>query len=213
MRLLVLRHGASTWNSEHRWQGWGDPPLSKEGMAQAAAAAVALSEITAIAKVVSSDLARARMTAEVIAGALQAPVFLEPLLRERNIGLWTGRASAEIETQWPGQIETYRTNPLMAFPEGEETEGFVERARSTLVRLAQEPPKEAVAVVVTHNGLIRCVNAMLGEVDQAVRNLSGCWLGVADDARLRVRGWVELLPTSAPGATADHAVQMRSNAS
>ena len=120
MRLLVLRHGTSTWNSEDRWQGWGDPPLSKAGLAQAAAAAVALRAIATIAEVVSSDLERARMTAEVIASAVEAPLFLEPSLRERNIGLWTGRSSAEIEAQSPGQIETYCANPLMAFPAGED---------------------------------------------------------------------------------------------
>ena len=200
MRLLVLRHGASTWNSEDRWQGWGDPPLSKEGLAQAAAAAAALRDMATIAKVISSDLARARMTAEVIASAVEAPLFLEPFLRERNIGLWTGRTSAEIEAQWPGQIETYGANPLTAFPGGEEAKDFLERATSTLARLADEAPDEAVAVVVTHGGLIRCVNAMLGEVDRPVRNLSGCWLGVADDSQLCVGGWVALLPTGALGS-------------
>ncbi len=141
------------------------------------------------------------MTAEVIASAVEAPLFLEPSLRERNIGLWTGRTSAEIEAVWPGQIQNYGANPLMAFPEGEEAKDFTERAESTLVRLAEEAPEDAVAVVVTHGGLIRSLNAILGEVDRPVHNLSGYWLAVGDDARLRIANWVALLADSASGTS------------
>src|SRR5438477_227563 len=34
-RLLLLRHGESTWNAEHRWQGWLDAPLTPAGLARA----------------------------------------------------------------------------------------------------------------------------------------------------------------------------------
>ena len=63
-RVLLIRHGQSTWNADGRWQGWADPSLSPEGRTQAEAAAVALGAAgEQFAGVVSSDLARARETA------------------------------------------------------------------------------------------------------------------------------------------------------
>src|SRR5919107_550504 len=63
-RLLLVRHGESTWNATGRWQGWADPPLSDLGRAQAEAAAPAAAPVDAV---VSSDLRRARETAELMA--------------------------------------------------------------------------------------------------------------------------------------------------
>lgn len=63
-RILLLRHGQSTWNAESRWQGWADAPLSEEGLAQARE----MGELLAaggpqFTRVVSSDLARSADTA------------------------------------------------------------------------------------------------------------------------------------------------------
>ena len=65
--LLVVRHGQSTWNADGRWQGRADPPLTALGEAQAADAAL---HVGAIDEVWSSDLERARRTAEIVAAAL-----------------------------------------------------------------------------------------------------------------------------------------------
>ena len=99
MRVLLIRHGRSTWNAERRWQGWADPPLSPRGIAQAEAAAAALKDV-AIQVVVSSDLVRARSTAEIIARAAGVGVSIEPALRERDVGLCSGLTADEIEARW-----------------------------------------------------------------------------------------------------------------
>src|SRR5512141_227894 len=75
-RLLLLRHGESTWNAEHRWQGWLDPPLSPKGEAQAAARARTLAhEMFAPRVIYTSDLERAARTAEIIAAHVESPVI------------------------------------------------------------------------------------------------------------------------------------------
>jgi len=83
-RLLLVRHGQSTWNAEERWQGHADPPLSDLGERQARAAAPSVVAIGATV-VVSSDLTRARQTAELLAPPTLTPV-VEPSVRERDVG-------------------------------------------------------------------------------------------------------------------------------
>lgn len=101
-RLLLIRHGQSEWNADGRWQGQADPPLTDLGRAQARHAARSLGVVDAI---VASDLQRAAETAAIIAEELGVgPLVLEPGLRERDAGEWSGLTRAEIERDWPGYL-------------------------------------------------------------------------------------------------------------
>ena len=75
-RLLLIRHGQTTYNATGRMQGHLDTELSEVGYAQARAAADLLEDkdITAI---VASDLTRARTTAEIIGERLGIPVDVD----------------------------------------------------------------------------------------------------------------------------------------
>jgi probable phosphoglycerate mutase len=88
-RVLLVRHGETAWNAVERIQGHEDVPLSARGREQAAALAARLAR-EGVARVVSSDLARARETAEVVAAAARAPLVLDPRLREQRMGAWQG---------------------------------------------------------------------------------------------------------------------------
>ena len=102
-RVLLIRHGQSEWNADGRWQGQADPPLTDLGRHQALHAARNLGTVDAI---VASDLQRASETALIIAEALGVgPVVLEPGLRERDAGEWSGLTRAEIERDWPGYLD------------------------------------------------------------------------------------------------------------
>ena len=104
--LLCVRHGLSTWNLERRWQGRADPPLSDVGEQGAVELAEALATTVAHgsnASVWSSDLQRARATAEIIAERLGAgPVTVDGRLRETDVGPWQGLTSPEIEERLAG---------------------------------------------------------------------------------------------------------------
>lgn len=91
--LTLVRHGQTDWNLGRRIQGSTDVPLNDTGRAQAReAAAVLRAELAAdagapVPALYSSDLGRARETAEIIAGELGLPApLLEPGLRERTYG-------------------------------------------------------------------------------------------------------------------------------
>jgi len=167
VRLLLLRHGESTWNAVGRWQGHADPPLSTIGAVQARAAAPALKGIDAVW---CSDLIRARQTAELCAPP-GVTVRTDPRLRERDVGQWTGLTRDTIEGRYPGWIADGRR------PTGwEPDERVAARAWRALrgVVAALEPGGHAL--VVSHGGLIRAVEASLGTPSRPVPNLGGVWL-------------------------------------
>jgi probable phosphoglycerate mutase len=171
-RVLLVRHGESTWNVEGRWQGRADPPLSPEGERQARYAAAAVAGVPAIW---SSDLARARQTAELLAPAGVA-VWLDERLRERDVGSWTGLTTAEIDERYPGWVATGRRPP-----DWESDDALRARCWPALRAIEASLANEGCGVVVTHGGLIRVVAAALGASQWPIPNLSGVWLEPAED--------------------------------
>lgn len=172
-RVLLLRHGQSTWNAEGRWQGWADPPLSAAGEEQARQAAVALRG-AGFDRIVSSDLVRAVRTAEVMAAELGvAAVERHPGLRERDVGEWSGCTTAEIEARWPGQLQAWRDGHLEQPPGGESRPALSERVMAAVAALAAG---DGVLLAVTHGGVIRLVERRLGIEASAPGNLCGRWI-------------------------------------
>lgn len=93
-RLFLIRHGETVGNASRTVQ-FPDNPLSSRGLAQAERLAQRLAP-QGLAHIVSSDLARARSTAEALRRASGAPLTFEPLLQERNFGDLRGTPYAEL---------------------------------------------------------------------------------------------------------------------
>jgi broad specificity phosphatase PhoE len=168
-RILVVRHGQSTWNADGRWQGQADPPLSELGIAQAEAAARAVDGVDVIW---ASDLERARHTASVLAATRGLEVVADARLREREAGEWTGLTRAEIEERYPGALAERRRPP------GFEADGvLVVRALDALQELAAALAGRT-AIAVTHGGVIHAVERHHGEERSPVANLEGRWIDV-----------------------------------
>ena len=170
-RLLIVRHGQSTWNAAHRWQGSADPPLSALGEAQAREAAEALAG-EGLEHVVTSPLRRAHRTADVIAEALglgEPGVVAD--LAERDVGEWTGLTRGEIETRWPGALDPPRADP----PGGETHPAFRQRIARVLDELLGTHAGRTT-VVVAHGGVIRGVEAACGVEPGPIPNLVAWWV-------------------------------------
>jgi broad specificity phosphatase PhoE len=193
-RILLVRHGQSTWNAEGRWQGWSDPPLSPLGESQAEEAAGRLADLGATA-VVTSDLVRARTTGRILADALGlGPPREEPDLREYDVGDWEGLTRPEIETGWPDQLAAWREGRLLATPGGETRSAFLERVMAALRRMAAAADLGEVAVVVTHGGVIRAAEQVTGADRSAViGNLAGRWFLAGSEGDLRPGDTTNLL--------------------
>lgn len=129
IRILLVRHGETEWNRKGQFQGQIDIPLNDNGRAQAAKAQKFLQD-TPIDFAVTSPMARPRETAEII---LQSHPGVEldfhPGLKEISHGLWEGKFEAEIEQEFPGDLELWRTVPeQVQMPEGENLQQVFQRA-------------------------------------------------------------------------------------
>jgi probable phosphoglycerate mutase len=158
--LLLVRHGETDWNRDQRFQGHADPPLNDTGRAQARALAdeLAAERIDAI---YTSDLARARETAELIAERAGVPFVLEPQLREVDVGEWQGLTRPEIEERFPEGMRNWHEHGH-GWESGETYEQLAERVLEALERIVRRHPDERV-VVVGHGGTIRAIRAHVDE--------------------------------------------------
>jgi glucosyl-3-phosphoglycerate phosphatase len=173
-RLLLLRHGQSTWNADGRWQGQADPPLSPLGEAQARDAARRLAP-GQFCRVVASDLRRARQTAEILAEALGLPVEVDPDLREIDVGDWEGLTRAEINQRAPGALADWSEGRSESTPGGETRTHLTDRARVALQRAAAAASGGDRVLLVSHGALIRNLDRMLGLEPHGIANLAGRW--------------------------------------
>ena len=164
-RILLVRHGQSTWNADGRWQGRADPPLSELGRRQAEVAAETIATMD-IGAIWASPLVRAHETATFMGKRLDLPVQYDPRLQERDAGEWTGKTRTEIEAGWPGFLDSGRR------PAGFETDDVLhERALAAVHDIAATAHQPVV--IVSHGGLIRVVEKALDSEPHSVPNLGG----------------------------------------
>jgi broad specificity phosphatase PhoE len=145
----LVRHGQTDWNRAGRWQGQAPsaPPLNNTGRAQALAIRDQLQGLK-FSAIYSSDLLRARQTAEPIAEYLGLPITLEPRLREMNLGAWEGRLSEEIKAGFSDKLVERERDPLnMRAPQGESPKDVAERVIPALVEMAAKHPGQSVLIV------------------------------------------------------------------
>ncbi|HEX9363752.1 MAG TPA: histidine phosphatase family protein [Candidatus Dormibacteraeota bacterium] len=154
-RLYLIRHGQSTWNSEHRIQGQLDPPLSDEGRRQALLLGNRL-RTRKFAGFYASDLKRAFETAEVIGGAIDG-LQPEPMssLREIYLGDWEGLRTEEIAKRFPAAWASWVEEPDWdVVPGGEGAALFDARVGGAMEDIMRRHPHGDV-LVVTHGGVIQ----------------------------------------------------------
>lgn len=203
-RVLLVRHGQSEWNADGRWQGQADPALTDLGRHQALHASRNLGVVDAI---VASDLQRASETALIIAGELGVgPLVIEPGLRERDAGEWSGLTRAEIERDWPGYLDpppadrhaSFGTGPAADAaaqpvaerrrpPSWEPDDVLLERVVAALGRIHDLAPDGEV-IAVTHGGVVYALEGMLGSPFERLANLGGRWIDVGPGGELRRLG-------------------------
>jgi broad specificity phosphatase PhoE len=158
--LLLIRHGETDWNRDGRWQGQLDVPLNAHGLEQAAALAEALS-IEPLDAIFTSDLRRARQTAEVLAAATGASVVEDRRLREIHLGRWQGLTQMEISLGQDEALDRFRANPADAPPpEGETVLDVQRRMQAAVVDVLQTHPHGRVAIV-SHGLALAALKASL----------------------------------------------------
>lgn len=197
VRLVLWRHGQTSWNAQRRFQGHSDISLDQTGRDQARNAARYLAAMQPAA-ICSSDLARATETAEYLARLTGLAVQPDKDLRERGGGAWEGLTDAEIRAGYPADYAAW--NP----PDGEPVVTVADRVAGAFERIADTLPDRSLGVLVSHGAAINLgVSRLLGlpERTRVIGPLANCaWsvLGRRSGAWRLLEHNVGVLPDLAP---------------
>jgi probable phosphoglycerate mutase len=169
--LFLARHGETDWNAAGRWQGQTDVPLNEQGRAQAREIALRLRS-EGIRSIATSDLLRARATAEIVAEELGLVVdHVHPDLRERRFGCFEGLTREEVAARHPEAWQRYVDDPGPAPPGGESREELLARLLPAVSEAAAR--LEGRLLVVMHGGSMRALLA--AHVGDMPRPSSAAW--------------------------------------
>jgi broad specificity phosphatase PhoE len=181
--VYLARHGETAWNRAGRWQGHTDVALNEAGREQARLLAEALRPL-GIVQVWSSDLARARETAEIVAAALGlGAVVADPDLRERAFGSFEGLTRDECAARFPDQWARYHADIRLPPPGGEPHDAVRARMRAGVLHAAGALPDGGVGLVVGHGGAMRAlVTSITGVIPPPLDNGAMFRLEILADA-------------------------------
>ena len=155
-RIVLLRHGRTEWNATRRYQGQADPPLDELGRAQAIEVASLIAAMRPDL-LVSSDLLRARQTAEKVASLTGLELRLDPRLRERHLGHWQGLTREEVAGRFPEEFAEWLAGRDVTRRGGESRAEVADRA----CELVGELPPVELTVLVSHGATVMCLSAAL----------------------------------------------------
>jgi len=155
--FYCLRHGATNWNREGRFQGRTDNPLSDVGIAQAFAAARRLRQLP-IDQIVTSPLIRASKTAEIVAAATTAPIATDDGIIELDFGALEGHVITE--TMRAHNLKTIQDLVAILPPQTEPWPSIAKRALGCVDKWLTARP-QATILFVTHDGVMQAMSEAL----------------------------------------------------
>ena len=185
LRLYLIRHGEVEGAAAGRLLGRTDPPLSERGLEQSRQLAKKLSAAQLCA-IYSSDLQRARLTAETIGIHHRLKVQQSPAWREIDMGEWDGRTLAALNEEAPGLVAQLFNDPAsFEYPGGESFAAFNDRVQSALDQLLATHGRGEMALV-AHGGVCRTI------IGSALAMPAKYWLRLGQDyGCLNVIDWYD----------------------
>ena len=164
MNVLLIRHGQTDWNCQNKIQGWSDVDLNNKG----------ISEINDLCKfikkgywdyVITSDLTRAKQTAEIISKKLNIPIVILANLRERNYGVFEGNYIECLKN------ENIQFNFLTKVPAGESYKHFYKRIFNCWDIIYRKYKSKKI-IIVTHKGVMQIICSIVGISNNKCDDLS-----------------------------------------
>ena len=153
-RIVLWRHGRTTWNAERRFQGQTDISLDEVGREQAAKAARLLTGLKPTA-IISSDLERAVDTAGELSALTGVPVRIDVRLRETYAGDWEGMVWGDIESRYTDEMARWVSDPYLRPGGGETRVEVAERMTAAINEALADIGPDGTLVVTTHGGAAR----------------------------------------------------------
>ena len=188
-RIILWRHGQTSWNVERRFQGSTDVELTETGLAQARRAARLLASLKPNA-MIASDLRRAAATATELATLTGLAVTHDEALRETYAGAWQGLTHEEIIARYGEEYAAWKRGEPVRRGGGELETEVADRAAPVVLGHAEKLPEDGTLVVVSHGGTIRTtIGRLLGLDPRSWESLGGlsncCWSVLGEGAK----GW------------------------
>lgn len=169
MFYLTL-HGETEWNRERRFQGQLDSPLTDRGVEQAYRMGATLRDLlrdSTGCAIVSSQLGRARRTAEIICqvlGLASSQIETDTRLAEIDLGSWAGMTRDEVAARWPGVLDqSGRYDWYFRSPDGETFDAISSRVSQWL----SETAKRERMIAVAHGVTSRILRGLYGGIAKA----------------------------------------------
>lgn len=154
MKVILLRHGQTEWNTLQKYQGHTDIALNDFGRKQAQMVASYLCDNEEIEAIYCSDLSRGRETAEIVARENKLEVNCDPRLREISFGHWEGLTFSEVYERYPQEFDNWFHNTrLVKVPGGESFDDVLARSLPALEEIVAQ--HSGTVLVVSHGGLIK----------------------------------------------------------
>ncbi|MBY3623334.1 histidine phosphatase family protein [Acinetobacter sp. CUI P1] len=156
--IYLTRHGQTEWNVQNRMQGHMDSELTALGVQQAEWLSKGMHAAT-LDVIYASPSPRALRTAEIIRGERNTPLKTSEAFKEIGMGIWEGRDSTELETEYSEQHRYFWQDPEKFKVEGSETFAEVQaRALEKLQEILAEHQGETI-LIVTHTVVIKLLMA------------------------------------------------------
>ena len=156
-RIILVRHGETTWNIEGRYQGQEDTPLSERGLKQGHLLAEGLRNIP-IDLAISSPLKRSYQTCKFCADLHNLPVATDERLLEINHGSWEGVLADDIQKQYPVEFAQWHSEPKkVVMPGGGESlEDVRKRVRAAFDEYVGKYPDKTI-LVAAHDAVNKAI--------------------------------------------------------
>jgi len=159
MLLILVRHGETLWNTQGKYQGRKDSPLTETGLNHAKKIGDYLKENNfEIKKIYTSPIKRAFETASIIGEKINLKPIKEDLLKEIDYGLFEGRTFTEISEKFPKEAKERKEGKYsFVSPEGESYKHMdKERIKPFLEKIMEIHANDTV-LVVSHSGPCRLI--------------------------------------------------------
>ena len=157
MKLIMVRHGATSWNHENRILGRTDIPLDEVGRRQAEKAALLLADYD-IARIYSSPLKRAYETADIIEKYHDCEITVDERLVEMHFGIFEGLSRDDPEYQ------KAKRQYFARYPGGGESFQDISARVYAFLNEIREKHRDETVAIVTHNGICRVVVTYFGDL-------------------------------------------------
>ena len=186
--FVIIRHGQTHGNITRTLQGQSNTDLDETGVQQVRLLARRLKSHPAFEAVISSDLKRARDTAQILVDSIGGTIIPNAGLREWNLGILEGRSWQDLQLEYPQIMNSFlNSHKDVEVPGGERRSVMEKRVSECLDILASEFAGKRL-LVVTHGGVLRAIfrhivglpagNNMLPQTSNASYNSCTCTNGI-----------------------------------